>query len=122
MSCNLMERLADEYRKSDVYDPDLHCDIFAIPVQEDGEMDSIYIKEALYGVYNEIRRYTGMSLDEAKEWFKDQEVETWFGESNTVNEKVYNTFFVRYDIPDKLVKQQYSEWQQGPSATIKESF
>ncbi|AFN37275.1 hypothetical protein pp2_041 [Vibrio phage phi-pp2] len=119
----VMQQLADEYRNSDKNDPELHCDIFLLPVNEDGGIDSEYIKETLSAVYAEIRRFTGMTLTEAREWFSKQQCETWFGESKIVNEKVYKSFYVRYDIPEDLLKPVFtSDWTQGPSATFEEAI
>ncbi|AGN30092.1 hypothetical protein VPFG_00090 [Vibrio phage nt-1] len=118
---DIMQELAREYRKSDKHKKDLHCDIFLIPCDKDGDIESKYIKETLLGVYDEIKRFTGLSHDEVKEWFKEQPCDTWFGKKITHEEKVYLSFYVRYDIPKSMLKTyDMNNWTQGPSFKNKE--
>lgn len=116
----IMQELAREYRKSVHHKQESHCDIFLIPC-DDGDIDSKYIKETLHEVYNEIKRFTGLSIAEVNDWFKDQPCDTWFGKKITHEEKVYVSFYVRYDIPKSMLKTyDMTNWTQGPSFKNKE--
>ncbi|CAM0107839.1 hypothetical protein VPH6E351B_0078 [Vibrio phage 6E35-1b] len=111
-----MQRLAREYRNSDNNIPGMHLDIFAIP-DDDGGIDHTYVQRVIDLVVDEIMKHTGWNRTEAREWFRDSDIDTWFGESFEFDYDFQHTFYFRYDLPSKL-----KEYQQGMKTTMEVKY
>jgi len=107
----IKEKLAEyalKYRESDKHKANMHVDIFAIP---ESEVNMSHITSIIGKVTDEIVRNTDMNREEAREYFRDADVDTWFDEHFSLDGEEYHVFFVRYELPLR-------SYQQGVKATM----